>query len=245
MAKIAIIGYGKMGKEIEQILIRQNHSISAIIDNESDWEVKFADFLKSDVAIEFSTPESAIENFKRCFDNKIPLVTGTTGWFDRLPEVIKLCSKNCNAFIYGSNFSIGANLFFKINEFAAKLMNVQSQYEVSIEETHHVTKLDAPSGTAITTANLILRELKRKKGWELDSQNPDTISIKANRVENVPGTHSVHYASFADTLNIEHIAHNRSGLAMGAVNAALWLIQNKGVYDFKNIFHLVSQIQNN
>jgi 4-hydroxy-tetrahydrodipicolinate reductase len=244
LAKIAIIGYGKMGKEIERILIQQNHSITAIIDNQSDWETMFSDFLNSDVAIEFSTPESAIDNFKRCFENNIPLVAGTTGWFDQLPDMINLCSDTSKSFIYGSNFSIGANLFFKINEYAAKLINGQPQYDVIIEETHHLTKKDIPSGTAITTANIILEQIDRKNGWELNGQNAQNITIKANRVENVPGTHNVHYFSYADSINIEHIANNRSGLATGAVNAALWLINNKGIYDFKNIFHLVSQIQN-
>ena len=236
-------GWGTRSKRHRQNILKKTSPLFRI-SNKIDWKNKFSDFLSSDVAIEFSTPESAIDNFKLCFENNIPLVSGTTGWFDQLPAMIKICSNSSNSFIYGSNFSIGANLFFKINEYAAKLMNGQPQYEVTIEETHHVTKIDAPSGTAITTANIILEQLDRKSGWELNGQNSQNISIKANRVENVPGTHAVHYSSYADSINIEHIANNRSGLATGAVNAALWLINNKGIYDFKNIFQLVSQIQN-
>jgi Dihydrodipicolinate reductase len=237
MAKIAIIGYGKMGKEIEQILLATPHTISAIIDNQADWESQHQVFLQSDVAIEFSTPTTAYLNCLQCIQNNIPVITGTTGW-DK--ELEKLLSENSTAsFIYGSNYSIGANLFFKINKELALLMNQQSQYEVSINETHHTAKKDIPSGTAVSLAKIILSNLERKNSWVSEQEEEGALSIYSHRIENVPGIHQIDYKSEEDTISILHTAHGRKGFASGAVKAALWLLQHPGVHHFQEIFHLI------
>lgn len=237
MLKIAIIGYGKMGKEIESQLKNGSCEISAIIDNEEDWKLKHNAFLNSDVAIEFSTPNTVIDNLLRCFHANIPVVCGTTGWASETEKMIEVCKKTSNALIYGSNFSIGANLFFKINELTAQWMNHQQQYDVMIEETHHITKKDAPSGTAITTANIIINQLDRKKGWVLDDdQQPDDINILAHRIGNAPGTHVVRYRSDNDCIEITHQAFNRAGFAQGAIKSAFWLHKNRGIHPFQDIF---------
>lgn len=238
--KIAILGYGKMGKEIERVAKLRGHDISAIIDNEEDWATRWQDFLHSDVAIEFSMPAVALHNFRRCFDNRIPLVAGTTGWHNELDAVLQHCRETSNAFVWGSNFSIGANLFFKVNELFAQLMDGQPQYDVRVDETHHITKKDAPSGTAITTAEVILAQLRRKSGWTLGAtEQPDALPIFAHREGDATGTHQVRYCSDEDVIDITHTAKNRSGFATGAVKAAEWLTQNGGIYQFKEIFHLL------
>lgn len=235
--KIAIIGYGKMGKEIEKILLEEGIEVSATIDNDDDWKNKYEQFKQSDAAIEFSTPGTVLENLNRCFDANIPVVCGTTGWGKETENVIKKCQQASNALIYSSNFSIGANLFFKINELSAKLMNKQTQYDVMIEETHHTAKKDAPSGTAITTANLIINQLDRKEDWRLDdASSAQNINILAHRIGNEPGTHVVRYFSQNDSIEITHKAFNRSDFARGAVKAAIWLIQHRGIHQFKDIF---------
>ena len=237
MAKITIIGYGKMGKEIEQLLNATGHTISAIIDNQSDWENQRNALLQSDVAIEFSTPATAYYNCLQCIQNNIPVVTGTTGW-DK--ELKKLLAENETAsFIYGSNYSIGANLFFKLNKELALLMNQQNQYEVKINETHHTEKKDIPSGTAVSLAKIILANLERKDRWIADQEEERTLSIYSHRIENVPGIHQINYESEEDTISILHTAHGRKGFASGAVKAALWLLQNPGNYNFQEIFHLI------
>ena len=237
MIKVAILGYGKMGKEIEKVVLREGMNIVARIDNEEDWETQREAFLSSDVAIEFSTPDTVIGNLRRCFDAGVPVVCGTTGWYDRSEEVLEYCRRTSNALVYGSNFSIGANLFFKINELTAQMMNRQTQYDVTVEETHHTAKKDAPSGTAITTANLIIDNLDRKTGWKLDdASNPADIQVTAHRIGNEPGTHVVRYQSDNDLIEITHRAFDRTIFAQGAVRAARWLIDHKGVYAFKDIF---------
>ena len=234
--KVTIIGYGKMGKEIEKILLRAGHEVLATIDNDQEWTERQDAFLRSDVAIEFSTPQTVIGNLNRCFEHHIPVVSGTTGWQDQREAVIARCKAEGGSLVYGSNFSIGANLFFAINSLMAKMMNEQSQYEVSIDETHHITKKDAPSGTAITTAQLILAPLQRKHGWKLGEAPADEIAVRAHRVGDAAGIHTVTYTSDEDKIEITHTANSRLGFAQGAVKAAAWLVKNPGIYEFKDIF---------
>ena len=224
MIKVAILGYGKMGKEIEKVVLREGMNIVARIDNEEDWETQREAFLSSDVAIEFSTPGTVVKNLTRCFEANIPVVCGTTGWTNVEKEILKQCQATSNALIYGSNFSIGANMFFKINDMMAQLMNQQPQYDVTIEETHHIHKKDAPSGTAIAIANIIINQLDRKKEWALeDDSDAADINIIAHRFGEEAGTHAVKYKSDDDCIILCHKAFNRAIFAQGAVRAARWL----------------------
>lgn len=225
MAKFAILGYGKMGKEVEKILVAQQQEIVATIDNEEDWKQQWDKFLTADVAIEFSMPSVALQNFKKCFDNHIPLVAGTTGWYDRTEEVTNYCREKSSSFIYGSNFSIGVNIFFQINKLLADIMREQPDFSVSIEETHHVAKKDAPSGTAIHLAKII----------EQQYDNQIEVPITSYRLTDVPGIHKVTYKTENETIELTHTANNRVELAKGAVKAALWLLQHPGIYDYKDI----------
>ena len=237
MKNVAIIGYGKMGHEVEKILTQLNIPIGVIIDTESDWKNNWDDFLKCSVAIEFSTPEIAPENFKKCSLNNIPLVSGTTGWYSKFYDIIELANQHKSSFIYGTNFSIGANLFFTSISFLSQMMNKQTQYNCSIEETHHITKKDAPSGTAISTAELILQQMDRKKEWTLGNpSNSSQLSITANRVGEAIGEHAVTFSSNEDSLTVIHRANNRVGFATGAVKSALWLLKNPGIYNISEIF---------
>ncbi|MBR0078085.1 MAG: 4-hydroxy-tetrahydrodipicolinate reductase [Bacteroidales bacterium] len=235
--RATIIGYGRMGHEIEKLLSTVGLELVTTIDNDQEWRERADVFRSSDVAIEFSTPATVISNLYRCFDAGVPVVCGTTGWYDQSEEVLAYCRRTSNALVYGSNFSIGANLFFKINELTAQLMNRQTQYDVMVEETHHTAKKDAPSGTAITTANLIINNLNRKTGWKLDDgSNASDIKVVAHRIGNEPGTHVVRYQSDNDYIEITHKAFNRTIFAQGAVRAARWLAGHKGIYSFKDIF---------
>ncbi len=235
--KIAILGYGRMGKMVEAALLEMGHVVSVTIDNEKEWAEKYEVFLSSDVAVEFSTPETAIGNFYHCFEAGIPLVAGTTGWSKQLPEILNKARQHSASFVYGSNFSVGANLFLMLNKIAAELMNNQYQYDVHIEETHHIHKKDAPSGTAITIAELIMSQLKRKTEWTMSpNPEPGQIQIIAHREGDTTGIHQVTYESPEDTIQIIHNAHDRTGFAHGAVKAALWLVNNHGIYEFKDIF---------
>jgi len=234
--KVTLIGYGRMGKLIEQILTEQGHEIITTIDNDKEWEEHFDQFLQSDVAIEFSTPQTVIANMERCFANHVPVVVGTTGWQDQREEMICKCKAAGSSMVFGSNFSIGANLFFTINEIFAQMMNAQPQYNVAVEETHHITKKDAPSGTAITTAQIILDQLTRKNNWKLNGTADDEIGITAHRVGDTAGIHKVTYTCDEDFIEIAHTANGRVGFAKGAVKAAQWLCINPGVYDIKEIF---------
>ena len=237
MIKVAILGYGKMGKEIEKVAIREGMKIVARIDNEEEWETQHEAFLTSDVAIEFSTPGTVVKNLTRCFEANIPVVCGTTGWTNVEKDILKQCQATSNALIYGSNFSIGANMFFKINDLMAQLMNQQPQYDVTIEETHHIHKKDAPSGTAITIANIIINQLERKKEWALeDDSDAADINIIAHRFGEEAGTHAVKYKSDDDCIILCHKAFNRAIFAQGAVRSARWLIKNRGIYPFYDIF---------
>lgn len=237
MIKVAILGYGKMGKEIEKVVLREGMNIVARIDNEEDWETQREAFLSSDVAIEFSTPGTVVKNLTRCFEANIPVVCGTTGWTNVEKDILKQCQATSNALIYGSNFSIGANMFFKINDLMAQLMNQQPQYDVTIEETHHIHKKDAPSGTAIAIANIIINQLDRKKEWALeDDSDAADINIIAHRFGEEAGTHAVKYKSDDDCIILCHKAFNRAIFAQGAVRAARWLVKNRGIYPFYDIF---------
>ena len=237
MIKVAILGYGKMGKEIEKVAIREGMKIVARIDNEEEWETQHEAFLTSDVAIEFSTPGTVVKNLTRCFEANIPVVCGTTGWTNVEKDILKQCQATSNALIYGSNFSIGANMFFKINDLMAQLMNQQPQYDVTIEETHHIHKKDAPSGTAIAIANIIINQLDRKKEWALeDDSDAADINIIAHRFGEEAGTHAVKYKSDDDCIILCHKAFNRAIFAQGAVRSARWLIKNRGIYPFYDIF---------
>lgn len=225
MKKFAILGYGKMGREVEKIILAGGDVIVAKIDNEDDWEQQWQHFLTADVAIEFSMPSVAIGNFKKCFDNHIPLVAGTTGWYDQLDEVTDYCQKTSNAFIFGSNFSIGVNVFFKINELLADILRNHPDFLIKIEETHHIMKKDAPSGTAIQLEKII----ESQYGKPLD------IPIQSFRLTDVPGIHKVMYQSENETIELTHTAHNRIELARGAVKAAHWLLEHPGIYNFKDV----------
>ncbi|MEZ4805237.1 MAG: 4-hydroxy-tetrahydrodipicolinate reductase [Bacteroidia bacterium] len=234
--KIALIGYGKMGQMIEKVAVDRGHEIVSKIDvnsTEEDWKV----FSQADVAIEFTKPDSASDNIIKAFTHNVPVVVGTTGWYSKYEFIKLLCLQNERALLTASNFSIGVNLFFHINKLLAKAMENYPEYNVELEEIHHTQKLDAPSGTAITIAEGILSELKRKQKWALSNEVSDSsdLAITALREDDVPGTHSVKYSSEIDTIEIKHTAHNRTGFALGAVVAAEWLHNKKGVYTMNDI----------
>lgn len=253
--KIALFGYGKMGKEIEQVALQRRHEIALKINLRNTDSFSKIDLQKCDAAIEFSTPHSAIANMKKCFDAGIPVVVGTTGWYDKQEEVKKNCTEKNGCLFYASNFSIGVNIFFKVNEHLAKMMDNYSDYGVSIEEIHHIHKLDAPSGTAITLANGIVNNLKRKSNWQTitqhekrrngatenfsDSPNPplsdSDFLITSKREGEVLGTHSVKYFSPIDDIEIKHTAHNRKGFALGAVLAAEFVKGKKGIFGMNDL----------
>jgi 4-hydroxy-tetrahydrodipicolinate reductase len=237
--KIALIGYGKMGKEIEKIALERNHQIVLKIGvgNLEDFTTeKIAD---ADVAIEFSTPESAVENIKKCFNANVPVVIGTTGWYEHFDEIKALCKTENKAMLSASNFSIGVNLFFELNKQLAKLMNPHKEYDVEMEETHHTQKLDAPSGTAITLAEDIIRFNEKKDKWVKEkTKEPTEMVIKSHRVENVPGTHLIRYSSAVDDIEIIHTAHSRKGFALGALIAAEFLNGKKGVFNMADVLKI-------
>lgn len=231
---IAIVGYGKMGKAIEEILIERGHQVVAKLNQKPTSQ----DLENVDVAIEFSNPEVAYENIKTLLEHKIPTISGTTGWLDRLEEIKAINQENNAAFIYGSNFSLGVNLFFELNAHLAKLMRNYPQYQVEIEEIHHTQKLDAPSGTAISLAEQIFDQ-SNWTNWELDGKSDEkNLPIYAKRIENVPGTHTVSYVSDIDTIEIKHTAHNRKGFALGAVIAAEWIHGKQGFFTMKDVLGL-------
>ena len=228
--KIALLGYGKMGKTIEQIAVARGHEIVLKIDNaETSYDITIAD-----VAIEFSTPNSAFANISNSLTHKVPVVAGTTGWLSQYNEAVALCKSQQTAFLYASNFSIGVNVFFALNKTLAKLMLGLKEYEVAIEEIHHTQKLDAPSGTAITLAEAIIAETD-KTGWHLDTVGENEIPIVAKRIDNTPGTHIITYSSEVDTIEIKHTAHNRNGFALGAVMAAEWIVGKQGVFEMSDV----------
>lgn len=228
--KIALLGYGKMGKVIERIALERNHEIVLRKGSQDSFE----GLENADVAIDFSVPSVAVENISTCLEKGIPVVSGTTGWLEKYDEMVALCNQKNGSFIYGSNFSLGVNIFFELNEYLAKMMNNLKQYKVSMEEIHHTQKLDAPSGTAISLANGIIKN-SSYENWTLDVTNDNQIHIDAKRIENVPGTHSVFYDSEVDQIEIKHTAHSREGFALGSVVAAEWIIGKKGVFTMKDV----------
>jgi 4-hydroxy-tetrahydrodipicolinate reductase len=229
--KIALLGYGKMGKEIEKIALERGHEIVVKIDVESDWTKAKALLASADVAIEFSTPQSTIQNIFHSFDVNVPVVVGTTGWMEKLDHVKEVCEKNNQTLFYASNFSIGVNLFFEINRKFAAMMNKQSGYNVSMEEIHHTEKLDSPSGTAIRLAEVIMEKFDDKKSWVNNSTDKeDVLGIISKRIDKVPGTHTVTWSSEIDDIELKHTAHNRKGFALGAVMAAEWVSDKRGVF---------------
>ena len=228
--KIALLGYGKMGKTIEQIALKRGHEIILKIDDANT----LYDITMADVAIEFSTPNSAFANISNSLTHKVPVVAGTTGWLAQYNEAVTLCKAQQTAFLYASNFSIGVNVFFALNKTLAKLMSGLKDYEVAIEEIHHTQKLDAPSGTAITLAEGIIAETD-KTGWHLDTAGKNEIPIVAKRIDNTPGTHIITYSSEVDTIEIKHTAHNRNGFALGAVMAAEWIVGKQGVFTMSDV----------
>lgn len=234
--KIALLGYGKMGKEIEQIAIQREHEIVVKIDAHNSSDETTEQLKKADVAIEFSTPASVISNIHKCFENNLPVVVGTTGWNDKQEEIKKLCLENKKSLFHASNFSIGVNIFLKVNEYLAKIMNNHVGYDVNMKEIHHIHKLDSPSGTALTLANGILNNLERKDKWvENTSPKKNELEIISERQGEVPGTHIVKYFSEVDEIEISHVAHSRKGFALGAVLAAEFLKGKKGVYGMNDL----------
>ncbi len=231
--KIALLGYGKMGKAIEKIAIEKGHEIILKVDKEAtDFDITNAD-----VAIDFSIPNAAFNNIKKCLRNNVPIISGTTGWLDNYDQAVTICKENNGAFIYASNFSLGVNIFFQLNEYLATMMRNLSQYTIEMEEIHHTQKLDAPSGTAISLAEGIIKNTE-KKGWQLDKAETNQIPITAKRIENVPGTHTIAYTSEVDTIEITHTAHSRQGFALGAVVAAEWIVGKTGVFSMKDVLNL-------
>ncbi len=230
---IALFGYGKMGKMIESLAVERDHRITAKIDL-PDQEVDFSSF---DVAIDFSTPDAAFNNITSCFEKGIPVVSGTTGWLENFDKAVEICTTHGAGFIYASNFSLGVNIFFELNQQLAKMMAKLDQYTVSMEEIHHTQKLDAPSGTAITLAEGIISN-SQYQDWKLDSSGNGLVGIHSKREGQVPGTHSIEYKSIVDSIEIKHTAHNRKGFALGALLAAEWLKGKKGVYSMKDVLSL-------
>ncbi len=231
--KIALLGYGKMGKVIEQIALERGHEIVL----RKDQDISFDGLQLADVAIDFSVPNSAAVNITACLNNGIPVISGTTGWLVNYQKMVDLCEAKQGGFIYASNFSLGVNVFFELNEYLAKMMSNLKQYNVSIEEIHHTQKLDAPSGTAITLADGVIKN-SDYTNWTLETPISKEIHIEAKRIENIPGTHSVFYNSNVDQIEIKHTAHSREGFALGAVVAAEWLVGKKGVFTMKDVLGL-------
>lgn len=232
--KIALLGYGKMGKVIEQIAINRGHQIVL----KKDEHNTFDGLEIADVAIDFSVPSAAVTNISKCLHSNIPVISGTTGWLEHYDEMVQLCNEKNGAMISSSNFSLGVNLFFGINEYVAKMMSKFESYQVNMEEIHHTQKLDAPSGTAISLAKGVIAHHDKYNNWTLDNPKSNEIHIEAKRIENIPGTHIVTYESNIDSIEIKHTAHNREGFALGAVIAAEWIVGKKGIFSMKDVLSL-------
>lgn len=231
--KIALLGYGRMGQEIEKIAVSRGHEIVIKKDVNDTIDITLAD-----VAIDFSVPNSAFNNISNCINNNVPVISGTTGWLDKYKEAIALCEEKKGAFIYASNYSLGVNIFFELNSQLAKMMNTLEDYNISLEEIHHTKKLDAPSGTAITLAEGIINNTS-KENWTLDKDSSEeNIPIVAKRIPDVPGTHTVWYDSEVDSIEIKHTAHSRKGFALGAVVAAEWILGKTGVFNMKDVLNI-------
>ena len=234
--KIALFGYGKMGKEIEQIALKRGHEIVLKIRENEKYDIS-----KADIGIDFSVPNAALHNIISCFKNNIPVISGTTGWLDDFDKALTVCKENKGSFIYASNFSIGVNLFFELNKSLAKMMNPHKDYSLDVEEIHHTKKLDTPSGTAISIAEQIIKN-SSKSDWELIEnsvkKDSNSVPILAKRILDTPGTHKVSYKSEIDSIEIKHIANNRKGFALGAIIAAEWLIKKNGIYTMKDVLNI-------
>jgi len=234
--KVALIGYGKMGKEVEKLALANDDEIVLRISSKNSNEIEELNNFAPDVCIEFSNPDSAFENISRCLHHGIPVVSGTTAWLDRLEEAKAIANQNNTALFYAPNFSLGVNLYFAINSYAAKLFSNHHQYEPSIEEIHHKEKIDAPSGTSIELAQRMLAELPTKEDWELDQTHKNTdLLIKAKREDGIPGTHTSFFISEEDEIKITHTAHSRIGFAKGAYTAAKWIIGKQGYFGMKDM----------
>ncbi len=240
--KLALIGYGKMGKAIEEHVhahnLRHANTIEIVlrISNSNKHLLTRENLQQCDAAIEFSRPDAAVANIKCCIDAGVPVAVGTTGWYDRLPEIENYCKEKNGTVLHAANFSIGVNIFFEINKRLAELMAMQKQYTVSVTETHHTQKLDAPSGTAIKIAEGIMEKMPFKKHWvNKATPDPAELEILSHRIENVPGTHVVTYQAEADEIQLAHIAHSRMGFAEGAVLAALWIMDRKGIFTMQDV----------
>lgn len=231
--KIGLLGYGKMGKTIEEIAIKRQHHITLKVDKDTQSYV----LDNIDVAIDFSTPDAAVANITKCFNHNIPVISGTTGWLKDYDKVVALCKEKNGTFLYASNFSLGVNIFFELNKTLAKLMANLPEYTISMEEIHHTEKLDAPSGTAITLAEEILSHSKYES-WTLDANHPNELHINSKRIDKVPGTHEVTYNSSVDSIEIKHTAHNREGFALGALIAAEWIAGKTGVFSMKDVLNI-------
>ncbi|MEO8774538.1 MAG: 4-hydroxy-tetrahydrodipicolinate reductase [Gelidibacter sp.] len=231
--KIGLLGYGKMGKTIEQIALKRGHEITLKVDKDT----KSYSLDKVDVAIDFSTPDSAVANIVNCFNHNIPVISGTTGWLEDYDDVLALCKEKNGTLLYASNFSLGVNIFFELNRTLSKLMANLPEYNICLQEIHHTQKLDAPSGTAITLAEDIIKNSKYGT-WTLDAAKPMELHINSKRIESVAGTHEVAYTSSVDTIEIKHTAHNREGFALGAVIAAEWIAGKKGVFSMRDVLNI-------
>ena len=231
--KIGLFGYGKMGKMLEKIALERGHAVTAKI----DLDTKNIDYNAIDVAIDFSTPKAAFDNITSCFEHKVPVISGTTGWLSKFEAAVEECEEKNGAFIYASNFSLGVNIFFELNKQLAKMMSGINEYNISLEEIHHTQKLDAPSGTAITLAEGII-ENSKYIDWKMQDSKNNEIPIIAKRIGKTPGTHSVDYSSPVDSIEIKHIAHGREGFALGAIIAAEWLVGKTGVFTMKDVLNL-------
>ena len=236
--KIALLGYGKMGKEIEKIALERKHEIVLKIDIDNSRDLNTEKLKNADVAIDFSIPDCAYTNIMKCFESGTPIVCGTTGWLEKFNDVVNYCKQNNKTFFYASNYSVGANIFFRVNKYLAEMMNRFPGYDVEMQEIHHIHKIDAPSGTAITLAQGIIEKIDRKRKWELNNQSsPESIKIVATREGEVPGTHIVNYDSFVDVIEIKHAAKSRKGLALGAVLAAEFIIGKTGYFNMDNLMN--------
>ena len=236
---IALIGYGKMGKAIEEIAVNKGHIIALKIDLDNKQDLTIANLQKADVAIEFTGPETATDNIYTCMDAGIPVISGSTGWLNKLAAVQNYCKEKNGSFLYASNFSIGVNLFFELNKRLAALMTNFPEYNVTIEETHHTQKKDAPSGTAITLAEQVIEEIPHKSSWTNDAATSDSqLSIVSKRIDPAPGTHIVKYKSAIDNIEIIHTAHNRMGFASGALMAAEFIQNRKGIFTMKDVLNI-------
>ncbi len=236
--RVLLIGYGRMGKEVHEVLKERGHSVCAIIDEKNAHEISTINPEEVDVAIEFTIPETAFENAKICMEKQIPIATGTTGWNNKLDEAHKICNQNNATFLYASNFSLGVNILFAMNQKLAQIMNGQPQYTASIEETHHIHKKDKPSGTAVSLAEQIASKMGRYDGFRLDGGNENELTVKAHREGEVFGNHTIKYESDVDSLSLAHKAKSRKGFALGAVIAAEYISQRKGVYTMKDVLNI-------